>query len=280
MENTKITVRQAAELTGKSINEIYYAIQNKEIDRVNEDYHILLDKSKVLKWFKEKAEINNVRLPFDDIVLDSDESLKIIDGIHNLSCFNHRPGRNFTNPKYAVSNKGRVFNLTENHKLSEAFATHGYLQVSLSSRGNNHVHERVHVLVATYWCPNYKLKAEVHHIDNRKINNCADNLIWMTHLEHIYAHKLLAEAEKMEDYTEYNQYIAQIKEENKKDVECRCIMVDSGEYIEYNWVDKQTYEDYQAGVCDLEDIRPSAILAEFHLLKDIEKTRKKQKGEI
>lgn len=279
MENTKITVRQAAELTGKSINEIYYALRNKEIDRVNEDYHILLDKSKILKWLKEKAETNNTQLPFGDIVLDSDESLKIVDGIHNLSCFNHRPGRNLTNPQYAVSNKGRVFNLTENHKMSEVCSTHGYPQVSLSSKGNKQVHERVHVLVAIYWCPNYKLKEEVHHIDNRKTNNCADNLVWVSHSEHNYVHKLLSKAEEIGDYTEYNQHIDQIKAENKSDVECRCIMVDSGDYIEYNWVDKQTYEDYQKGICDLDDIRFISILAEFHLLKDIEKV-KKQKGEI
>lgn len=48
---------------------------------------------------------------------------------------------------------------------------------------------RLHILVAKTFIDNPENKPEVHHIDENKLNNRIDNLMWVTHEEHKLLHK-------------------------------------------------------------------------------------------
>ena len=91
---------------------------------------------------------------------------------------------------YMVSNKGRV---KSGHKLCRLFIrSNGYVQwrPMNKSRGFAKTY-KVHRLVAEHFCSTDKNKAfcHVHHKDKNPQNNAADNLEWLTPVEHTSSHK-------------------------------------------------------------------------------------------
>ena len=91
---------------------------------------------------------------------------------------------------YAVSDEGRVQRIiggkgcVAGRILKPAFATHGYLQVSLCRDGVKY-NRRVHVLVAEAFVLNPSHLPELNHADGVKTNCAASNLEWSTHAENI-----------------------------------------------------------------------------------------------
>lgn len=88
---------------------------------------------------------------------------------------------------YRISNWGRVWSY---YKKGYKDLTHNgkYVTVHLSKNGKK---ERpyLHILVAKHFIPNPHNKEEVHHKDRNQDNNCVDNLMWVTHEEHLELHK-------------------------------------------------------------------------------------------
>ena len=199
---------------------------------------------------KKKREIAS---PFGDIILDFDESVKPLDGIHNPNFIKHI-GQYITKPKYVVSNKGKVFNLDQNSQFEPSDSSHGYKQVVLQRFNGALKVERVHVLVALLWCPNAKLKSEVHHIDGNKLNNNASNLIWLTAKEHDEAHSLLKTATETNDDSDYQAFITEKAKENQWDKEYRCLFFEWKDSCIFGWVQKSIYDDYLTGKITLSDI--------------------------
>lgn len=92
---------------------------------------------------------------------------------------------------YLVSSFGRIYSMHKNRMLKPVYCrSTGYLMIDLSERGEV---ERycVHRLVAMLHVPNPERKAVVHHKDCDKLNNRADNLQWLTYLEHYETHERL-----------------------------------------------------------------------------------------
>lgn len=98
---------------------------------------------------------------------------------------------------YAVSNTGKVKVLTHKvirkdgkpytckEKILKPHQTKGYLQATLSVEGTRFFYG-VHRLVALAFIPNPQNKPEVNHKDGNKLNNCLDNLEWVTTSENIH----------------------------------------------------------------------------------------------
>lgn len=96
---------------------------------------------------------------------------------------------------YQVSNKGRVLSLAKNDGNGNRdrylkFDIRGqYYSVTLSKLG---IVKRfpVHKLVTQCFIPNPENKKQVNHIDLNKLNNCVENLEWVTPSENaIHAYK-------------------------------------------------------------------------------------------
>ena len=89
-------------------------------------------------------------------------------------------------PNYKVSNTGRVINTKTNKEVKASINKYGYQLMPFSVDGKR-TSSLVHTLVAAAFvendCP--EIKREVHHIDGNKINNNADNLMWVTREENL-----------------------------------------------------------------------------------------------
>lgn len=80
-----------------------------------------------------------------------------------------------------VSNLGRVRSAAG--KIRKTFvAPNGYERIGFN--GGKHT-LTVHRLVAAAFCDGYADGLSVNHKDGNKLNNCADNLEWVTHSENI-----------------------------------------------------------------------------------------------
>ena len=90
---------------------------------------------------------------------------------------------------YQVSNLGNVKSLNYRHTGKERILKpltdkYGYLFVTIYKNGKLKNY-KIHRLVAKAFIPNPDGKPEVNHKDENKINNCVDNLEWMTSKENI-----------------------------------------------------------------------------------------------
>ena len=207
------------------------------------------DKSKNLVDF-ESARLyfdGKSKVAFDDLDLDFDEYLRPLDFISQN--FNNQPNRLTTRQSYFVSNKGKVYNSSLDKTMTPYLNEKGYLKVTLTGI-NSKINLRVHVLVALGFCANRMGKSTVHHIDGNNQNNNANNLIWLTKKQHIEAHKLMNHQDKIE----YKKFISAMKKENKWDGEYRPLVLEHEDHINYFWVAKDVWQEYQNGLRTLDDI--------------------------
>lgn len=82
---------------------------------------------------------------------------------------------------YYITEEGKCFNQKTGKWLTGQISNSGYLNYNLTL--NNGIKRRLyaHRLVAIAYIPNNNLEAkEVNHIDGNKLNNCVENLEWVT----------------------------------------------------------------------------------------------------
>lgn len=135
-----------------------------------------------------KAKFDNVgkQSPYGKIQLAPNEYLKLW-GLSGKS-------RQYTSQQYAVSNLGRIFNLSQCKELSPSLATHGYWQVTLAlGQKGQQRYERVATMVGQLWCRNLLNKSELHHIDGNPRNNKSSNLLWVTKEQHAKLQAMITE---------------------------------------------------------------------------------------
>ena len=85
---------------------------------------------------------------------------------------------------YQISTKGRIKSFYKNKAtiLKQNISGYGYLRVHLC-KNKEVTNFYVHRLVAETFIPNPKNLPEVDHLDGNKLNNCVENLRWVTSSE-------------------------------------------------------------------------------------------------
>lgn len=249
---------------GKAYNnlrvKIYNGIRNSQLDYFKTP-QILVEKEQVRNFIEKKMIKKTILSPFEGIDLDFDEALNPIESFQNQNTID-KPLKYNTMVQYAVSNKGRIFNLTSQRELKPYVKYDSdYAKAVLSVNGKPTT-EKVHKLVATMWCSNRKLKTEVHHIDGDHKNNNAINLVWVTKAEHNKAHRLLKEAKRENNFEEYNGYIDQIKKDNQWEKEYRCLAFEKEKNIIFVWITKESYVEFKKGLKSLDEISTDEVKAE------------------
>ncbi len=89
-------------------------------------------------------------------------------------------------PKYYVSNYGRVYSVAHNKILSPEQRL--YHRVFIKTL-DGYKHFQVHRLVAEMFCIRTEGQDFVHHIDRDIANNKAENLVWVTSIQHYLIHR-------------------------------------------------------------------------------------------
>ena len=77
---------------------------------------------------------------------------------------------------------GKILRQTVNKGRGTDECRQGYCVVNLRKPGHSRVHP-VHILVATAFIPNPNGHPTVNHKDGNKLNNCVENLEWMSYSE-------------------------------------------------------------------------------------------------
>lgn len=93
--------------------------------------------------------------------------------------------------RYQISNYGKVWNVAEQKLMKPQMKKTGYYSINLMKPNKKVVTERIHRLVALYFCHKPEGCNVVNHLDSNKINNYAGNLEWTTvsgNTKHCYEH--------------------------------------------------------------------------------------------
>lgn len=91
------------------------------------------------------------------------------------------PPKKLTLDDYLITETGQIINKISNRILKPQPNNKGYLRVTIG--GEKYF---VHKLVAEKYISNIENKEQVNHKDGNKLNNCVDNLEWVSNLENRY----------------------------------------------------------------------------------------------
>lgn len=111
---------------------------------------------------------------------------------------------------YLISNLGNVksFKQGYEHSLKQTKSNRGYLTVCFTTKGKCKNHY-IHRLVAQAFIPNPENKPQVNHKDGNKLNNCVDNLEWVSaceNMRHAYKNNLIKHCFGSDNHNHKNIY--------------------------------------------------------------------------
>lgn len=175
------------------------------------------------------------------------------------------PAMQLINGRYGATKDGNIINIFTGHTLKSQTVDHDYLEVSFPGIDGNRLFMLLHRVIAFAWCPNARFATEVHHKDDNRQNNSADNLIWLFREEHKYAHQLLDEAKATGDWSDYNAYIDTMSQANmwtpeqlKKGIRWVPGEFNDKDYLHLFYVTEDTYNRIHNEHKSIEDIKDPA----------------------
>lgn len=147
-------------------------------------------------------------LAFGSLGLDPRVSWQPVLSAHNDNEI-FKPDRYEFNDPILISSDGRLFNCRTRNLIAAKPNQKGYIRTNLP-KGKKTVTVDLHVMTAYFFCPNRRFVREVHHLNHKKHDNRACNLLWCTPKEHDELHRLWDTDKKA-----YWRYVNQIRRENK-----------------------------------------------------------------
>ena len=94
--------------------------------------------------------------------------------------------KGYNGTRYIVTEKGDIYHYIPQYELIKKikqFTVKGYKRVEVSMETGERIQLQVHRIVASLFIPNPKNKPEVNHKNRNKIDNCVENLEWVTKSE-------------------------------------------------------------------------------------------------
>lgn len=237
-EERLLTKKEVADILGIKERDVNYLCNTNRLSGIKGKYHSFVYNYSEVMALKEERENKCNKPPFGFYVPKKGEKLGLL--------YSYKPQQidyplHFTSKKYFVTTTGDILSEYYNRieRLTPVPVAHDYLQVSLALGGGESKCLLVHRLVAGIHCPNGLRKNEVHHIDFNRQNNYYNNLIWVTHEEHVKLHKL----HRTGDLKSYNKLIRKIQRANEKAMKDYPVIVDDllGTFYQ---VTRESYERY------------------------------------
>lgn len=115
---------------------------------------------------------------------------------------------------YEIDTDGRIWNTNSDIELKGWIGKRGYrvvcLRINPDEAMPRFVKKTIHQLVALTFIPNPDNKPQVNHKDGNKLNNCVDNLEWVTNKEnydHARSHGLIKTGDELSYATVDNETV-------------------------------------------------------------------------
>lgn len=122
---------------------------------------------------------------------------------------------------YQISNQGRVKNIKLNLIRNPHLSDRGYHIINLRNKKISKT-VRIHRLVAIHFLLNPENKEHVNHLDFNPLNNCVENLEWVTNRENSYHYHMNNLNKKSSKYIgvhfskSHNKWVSNIRFQGKR----------------------------------------------------------------
>lgn len=119
---------------------------------------------------------------------------------------------------YKISSFGNVFSIKKHKNIKPETSNNGYLRIGLHKAGKVYM-KSIHRLVAETFIPNPENKPQINHKNGNKIDNCIENLEWVTPSENV-SHRFSVLGHKSVNYRKFgsknhsSKKVAQIEKDN------------------------------------------------------------------
>lgn len=116
---------------------------------------------------------------------------------------------------YSASSSGKIIGVRGN-VLTTFINSAGYEIVQVKKDNSKYTATTVQHLVALAWLPNPQGLSDVDHKDDNKLNNCVDNLQWISHQDNLKKHHRMEVMSGVHSYC-HGRDVVKISESGRKD---------------------------------------------------------------
>lgn len=246
--NTKyLTTKEAAQLANVTESQINYARKMHRIENVKAfEPRIKFTEDEVIRFKQTVKEKENKSRTLNFDLTQNYRFLPTCPRVHK--CFGN-PTKFQSSIIFAVGDGGTIVNVNTMRQMTPYKTGNGHLQVNLQ----NGYQPEVQTLVGLLHCDNGKLKSIFHHINGKKQDNRAVNLLAVNDDEHKKAHRLfdaITNAKTQEELNAaeiaYQEFIAEVQKDNAETVKEDLRVIDDLDFPgeAYMFVTEDSYQTF------------------------------------